>query len=306
MKKFEYLDPEKLVKTDDFKIIEAFLQLTRRTQIGWHYIIDLTWIYQQAKHWPAGTNVLDAGGGSGPVQYLLAEMGMNVINIDLFHPTESNLPFYGKRYALTFRHFESYKATDYVAHLKSVDKSQSGLTWLRKIIASSAVTKKIRYITYFKKHDQWRQLAGLGNRSVGKITRIVGNLCNMPEIPTKSFDAVVSVSALEHIPIAILPSAIAEIKRVVLPNAFCAITTSATEKLTWHHEPSKGLCFSDEDLNKYFGAAKFCDQTAVEVLENYKSSSYLKNHLANFYSLSGNNGMPWGKWDPQYIPVGIR
>ena len=27
--------------------------------------------------------------------------------------------------------------------------------------------------------------------------------------------------------------------------------------------------------------------------------------LAAFYARSGDNGMPWGKWDPQYQPVGV-
>jgi len=31
----------------------------------------------------------------------------------------------------------------------------------------------------------------------------------------------------------------------------------------------------------------------------------LRDHLAEFYFLSGDNGMPWGKWDPQYQPVGV-
>ena len=27
--------------------------------------------------------------------------------------------------------------------------------------------------------------------------------------------------------------------------------------------------------------------------------------LADFYFRSGDNGMPWGNWDPQYMPVGV-
>ena len=31
----------------------------------------------------------------------------------------------------------------------------------------------------------------------------------------------------------------------------------------------------------------------------------LRGKLADFYYQSGKNGMPWGKWDPQYQPVGV-
>ena len=31
----------------------------------------------------------------------------------------------------------------------------------------------------------------------------------------------------------------------------------------------------------------------------------LRDNLASFYFRSGDNGMPWGKWDPQYQPVGV-
>ena len=75
---YEYLDPDELIGTEDFLEVELFLKLTGRTQVGWHYIIDLTWIYSQAKHWPEGLRILDAGGGAGPTQYMLAEMGMDV------------------------------------------------------------------------------------------------------------------------------------------------------------------------------------------------------------------------------------
>lgn len=40
--------------------------------------------------------------------------------------------------------------------------------------------------------------------------------------------------------------------------------------------------------------------------KKYRTASYLPDHLAGFYEKSGNNGMPWGKWDSRYVPVGIR
>jgi hypothetical protein len=31
----------------------------------------------------------------------------------------------------------------------------------------------------------------------------------------------------------------------------------------------------------------------------------LRDNLASFYGRSGENGMPWGVWDPRYQPVGV-
>lgn len=303
--KLEYLDPEILIGSKDFLEVESFLKLTGRTQIGWHYIVDLTWIYSQAKHWPVGMHVLDAGGGSGPTQFLLTEMGMDVTNIDLVH--QAVVPFhYIKRYGLEIKRLESHVETDYVAHLHSIATSRPGLSWLRQVMAKNVFVCHLRSYQYQHRHDRWRHMVGFSGRPVGRLARLSGNLCHMPEISSESFDAVVSLSALEHIPMGILPEALKEIDRVLKPDSYRAITTSATEKPSWFHEPSKGLCFGRVDLEKLFGAELNSKTDPKILLQKYHSSSYLNDHLADFYKKSGNNGMPWGVWDPQYIPVGIR
>ena len=303
-RKFQYLDPGSIIKSPDFRIVESFLKITKRTQIGWHYIVDLTWIYSLAKGWPVGSRVLDAGGGAGPAQFLLLEMGMDVVNIDLLH---TGSPFYyAKRYGLEVERLESYAATEYVTHLKRVSSRRAGLGRLRQVMARNSFVRRLRYQQYKRAHDQWQRLAGLNDRLVGRLKLLSGNLCHMPEVPAASFDAVVSLSALEHIPMAILPRALEEIDRVLKPGAYRAITTSATEKPTWFHEPSKGLCFAQADLERLFGAELLGTSEPATILEKYRNTSYLQDHLAEFYKKSGNNGMPWGKWNPQYIPAGIR
>ena len=86
-----------------------------------------------------------------------------------------------------------------------------------------------------------------------------------------------------------------------------AITTSATEQeTTWFHHPSKGNCFSEYDLETVFGAHPARSSLpANEMIGKYRSCTYLKDNLAGFYRDSGENGMPWGKWDPVYFPVGL-
>ncbi len=103
-----------------------------------------------------------------------------------------------------------------------------------------------------------------------------------------------------------LKAAFKEIKRVVKPNARWAVTTSGTEKSeTWFHEPSQGNCFSSTDIGDIFEAISKGEQNPIEILQKYQNNSYLKENLAKFYFKSGKYGMPWGKWDPKYIPVGI-
>ncbi len=42
-----------------------------------------------------------------------------------------------------------------------------------------------------------------------------------------------------------------------------------------------------------------------ELFEALRGCSELHDNLADSYFKSGNNGMPWGIWDPQYQPVGV-
>jgi SAM-dependent methyltransferase len=301
--KFQYLDPESIIASPDFRIVESFLKITGRTEIGWHYIIDLTWIYSQAKHWPLGLRILDAGGGSGPTQFLLSEMGMDVVNVDLFQPMTLN--YNASRYGLAVKRLDSYEETDYVVHLSSIALKRRSLSRLWQSLVNFPFVRHFRQCQYQHRHDNWRRLAGFSSRPVGRLTRLAGNLCFMPEIHDGSFDAVVSLSALEHVPMAKLPDALKEIDRVLKPDAYRAITTSATDKPTWFHEPSRGVCFSRSDLEKLFGAEPIGPSDPAVILGKYRTAFYLRDHLAGFYKNSGDNGMPWGIWDPKYLPVGV-
>jgi ubiquinone/menaquinone biosynthesis C-methylase UbiE len=153
--------------------------------------------------------------------------------------------------------------------------------------------------------DRWRRLQNEA-KPVGTIQWIVGNLASMPEIADASFDAVVSLSALEHVPQDELPAVVRELQRVVKPAGRWAITTSATDRAeTWFHEPARGLCFTPADLGRLFDATNVSRLDAADALEAYANCDYLRRHLARFYRTSGQNGMPWGRWNPQYVPAGI-
>lgn len=301
--RFEFIDPEQILRTNAFRFVERFLTQTRRWELGWHYVTDLAWIVSKAMSWPRGAKILDAGGGSGPTQFLLVEMGFNVTNIDLSLPLASRA--YRARYGLTRRQLDSYLPTEYVDHLREI----SGIGTLKQLLRDSQAAELVRERIYVRRHNAWRSAQPeLVGRQLGKLSWVVGNLCSCPEIPSGSYDAVISLSALEHIPLAQLPIALGEVRRMLKPTAGWAVTTSGTDQnSSWFHEPSKGWCFSNGDLEAIFGAGSpVGDQaTAAEVLMRYRECGYLQSRLAHFYKQSGNNGMPWGKWDPKYVPVGI-
>lgn len=301
MLRFEYIDPEEMISSPEFPIIERFIKSTCRTNTGWHYIIDLTWIYQVVKSWPKGIKVLDAGGGnSGALQFLLAEMGFDVTNIDLFLPTSRYS--YAMRYGTNLSTSVCYSTTTYLQHLKQASVIRKLKRNIRNILNYWPFNRIESYL-YQRRHDCWRKYAKISH-PLGRLNWIRGNLCNIGDVPNKYFDAVVSLSALEHIPIEQVHKAIHEIRRVLKPGSRWAVTTSAThEETTWFHKESQGYCFSKDDLHKIFSAEGEGEPRIF--LGKYLRNTYLKNHLALSHKLSGKNGMPWGRWNPVYIPVGL-
>jgi SAM-dependent methyltransferase len=298
---FQFLDPEAIIDSSDFRIVESFLKSTKRNQGGWHYIVDLTWIYSMVKDWPRSYKIIDAGGGTGPTQFMLAELGFHVTNIDLTlnQPSES----IEKRYGTRLKRLPSYEPSDYVQHMANRE-NKSFKRKLSYMIKSTRLWGELAAYVYRSRNEAWR--TSQAPQPLGKIDWTMANLCHMPEIESASFDAVVSLSALEHIPLDLLPSALSEIGRVLKPQARMAITTSATDaEETWFHEPSKGNCFSPKGLCDLFHAQNVAELSAIEALEKYQKSNYLRDNLPALYHLSGNNGMPWGEWNPSYIPVGI-
>lgn len=300
---YEFIDPEIQLSSHDFTFVEKFLRATGRTELGWHYITDIVWMYQRFKGWNQDFKILDAGGGGGPIQYLLAEMGFNVTNIDLHLPPVPRC--FRSRYRTTRSTLPSFKPTNYNEFLENfpaIRLRNRLIEWMRQ----SWLFQIAKSSFYNRVHDKWRADSGTQLPKPGELQWVVGNLCHMPEIASGTFDAVVSMSAWEHIPSNLLPTALQEIRRVLKPDAQWAVTTSATDSAeTIYHEPSLSQCFSEDDLKRLFAAGPANSQRPTSILQKYQNCTYLQTHLASFYKSSGKNGMPWGKWDPQYIPVGL-
>ena len=293
---FEYLSPSSIRKLPSYEFVHDFLKSTGRTQIGWHYVIDLAWIHNILHTLPKGSNILDAGGGFGPVQFLLAELGYNVTNVDLFFNKPSGA--FINRYALELQSNTKYKKTEYFTHLQNLElKNKKSLL--------SRSTDFLRDILYLYRHHKWSKRNKIASTR-GKIIWKAGNLCDLGDMNDNTFDAVVSLSSLEHIPDDQITIALDEIRRVVKKDAKWAITTSASRfETNDYHKPSKSYCFCEADLKKYF----LCESGAGskgDILDEYQNDKLLKNNIAKFYKVSGDNGMPWGVWDPKYLPIGIK
>jgi ubiquinone/menaquinone biosynthesis C-methylase UbiE len=134
------------------------------------------------------------------------------------------------------------------------------------------------------------------------------DLTSMPDIPDNSLDAVVAVSALEHNSPEGLQKVVAEIMRKLKPGGKLLATLCAGKDKDWFHEPSHGWCYSDATLRRLFDLPDDTPSNYArydELFNSLKNSTELRERLAKIYFQSGDNGMPWGRWNPQYQPVGV-
>jgi hypothetical protein len=96
--------------------------------------------------------------------------------------------------------------------------------------------------------------------------------------------------------------------RVLKPGGLLLATLGAARDADWFHEPSRGWCYTEASLRSLFSLAEDIPANYShydELLRDLKNCSELRDNLADFYFRSGDNGMPWGKWDPRYQSVGV-
>ena len=255
-------------------------------EFGWHYLLDLTWIISLLGA-VKGKRILDAGAGTGVLQWYLAEQGADVISVDRL--SRANLP-------LRFRRRYNVRG------LRSQDLLPSATILRQSFTERTKLQLKVK--------SQVRDLAGLTDlrRVPGRVIIYNQELQNLSDLADASIDAVVAVSALEHNPPEGLPGVVIELQRVLKPDGVLLATLGAARQADWLHVPSQGWCYTDASLRRHF-------DLPADTLTNYdrhddlfsalRDCAELRNGLASFYYQSGDNGMPWGRWDPQYQPVGV-
>ena len=285
------LGPDLLSK--EAGLVKEFRALAGRMgiQLGWHYLLDLAWIGRELGD-PKGARILDAGAGTGSLQWWLAEKGAQVISVDRQDRSD-----------LSFRFRMAYK----VQGLREVDLLTPGQMIARRL-----------------QHDP----GGIGSRSMAAVRAALGGMLSrtrskapgevimynhdlvpLQDLPDEHADAVVSVSALEHNDPENLQPVVDELMRVLKPGGMLLATMAASPDRDWFHAPSQGWCLTSSSLRDAFGLPSRSEDDFTDfasVLEDLRACKELEDGLAPFHFESGENGMPWGKWDPQYVPVGIK
>jgi SAM-dependent methyltransferase len=255
-------------------------------EFGWHYLLDLTWMLSHLGK-VNGRRILDAGAGVGILQWYLAEQGAEVLSVD--RESRAHLPLrFRRRYRVEGLRVRDLAPAWQALHYQMVREKKP----FRKLAVSG-----------------WEVMqAGRTRIPEGRVVIYNQDLKNLADIPSYTMDAVVAVSSLEHNPPAELEEVIAELMRVLKPGGKLLATLGAARNQDWFHKPSQGWCYSEASLRCFFdlpaSAPANYDQYD-ELFNALRECAELRDNLAAFYTHSGNNGMPWGVWDPQYQPVGV-
>ena len=266
--------------------------LARRLNLefGWHYLLDLTWILSQLET-IANMRIMDAGAGVGLMQWYLAQHGAQVISVD--RDSRAHLP---ARFRQMFQ-VEGLRDEDLSPLTQIPPRNQQDLTGFLKSAGKRIKAEGLNILS-----------SKSSSKAQGKVLLYNQDLKQLVDVPDNSLDAVVAVSSLEHNSPDDLKLVVGELMRVLKPGSPLLATLGAAKDEDWFHVPSKGWCYSEGSLRRAFDFSSEVPSNYAEYdplmteLTNCKS---LRENLASFYFRSGENGMPWGVWEPQYQPVGV-
>lgn len=272
--------------------IASFRRTAERLGIdlGWHYVLDLAWVAENLGD-PRGRRILDAGAGTGVLQWWLAERGADVVSADRLD-----------RRDLSFR----FRARCRVTGLRPEDLTASAaMIGLRLSEPGSRLGSRLA--------GGARAAAGTLAEAVlpkwpGRVRLFTGDLADLRALGEASVDAVVSVSALEHNEPDRLGPVVDELMRALKPDGVFLATVAAARDEDWYHQPSRGWCFTEATLRKAFRMPAGCPSNFEhfdDLFARLRGCQELRSNLAAWHFRSGDNGMPWGVWDPKYQPVGV-
>lgn len=281
---------------DSHRVIVEDMRLVSEELIkglGWHYLLDLSWAADMLQPEP-GQHVMDAGAGMGVMQWWLAAQGVNVLSVD--RNNRANLDF-------------RFHAWCRVKGLRTRDLRPFSRPGLRAFLPP-----KLLWYWHRWPEKLYHSISRFALKEPeppdgrGTVTIYNQDLSNLPDIPDDSVDAVVSISALEHNEPETLRCVVKELMRVIKPGGKLVATLGAAKECDWFHQPSKGWCYTDATLRDIFDLPADCTSNYDrydQFFETLRDCSELRDNLAHSYSKSGDNGMPWGIWDPKYQSVGV-
>jgi 2-polyprenyl-3-methyl-5-hydroxy-6-metoxy-1,4-benzoquinol methylase len=259
---------------------------------GWHYLLDWVWVISNLGDVTEKT-IFDAGGGIGLLQWYLAKQGANVVSVD--RSNRRCIPFHLiKRFNVAGFTLKDKPLS--ITEMLNITNQEASLPVRFKALARGFVGELRSSNNPFRKTQ-------------GSVKLYNQDLRFLNDIPNNSMDMIVSISALEHNEtIEDVHAIILELMRTLKPGGIMLITLPATDRADWFFHPAYSWCFSEETLRKLF---EFPEQITsnfgkyTTIYQGLIKSTELKKHLAWRYFFGPNNGMPWGKWNPQYVPVGV-
>jgi len=300
----ELLSPSILANEPDLVEEIDRMRASLGIELGWHYVLDLVWIMRTLRDLRSAM-VLDAGAGEGLLQFMLTERGHSVISVD-FGRRRFTLP---ARLLYRMKYLEGGRSEDsYLDYLRSRHLDE---------VTPVVAVARIAQLGFLKLTNTFRAMSACRllirerrtrRRKLAELLVYRSRIEKMDQLKDESVDAVVSVSALEHLDPGAIRLAMKEFERVLKPGGPVVITTVAAEAKDWFHTPSKGWCFAERSLKDLLGLNRTCLSnwsSYPEILGEIKNSEELQRRLSPIYRISGANGMPWGEWDPKYVPVGI-
>jgi SAM-dependent methyltransferase len=275
-------------------LVEELKSFTRTLglELGWHYLLDLSWILSRLGAFHSQV-ILDAGAGTGVMQWYLARGGATVISVD--RTSRVNLPL---RFRRRFR-VQGLRPADLAPDMETF---QAGFN--RDIDGTAHRPWPNRL------YSQSRDLAGFffNSPEAGSVKIYNQDLSKLDELRSDSVDSVVAVSSLEHNSPEGLSLVVAELLRVLKPGGRLLATLVAGRDADTWHEPSQAWCYHETSLRKIFNLPADTPSNFSQydrLFSELRECAELRDNLARFYFKSGSTGMPWGKWDPQYLPVGV-
>ena len=168
--------------------------------------------------------------------------------------------------------------------------------------------KKTSYLTY--RNGKVEHSAGLPARvkiQPGEIEYHQACLDELACLESGEFDAVVSVSALEHNSPEKIPHIMSELRRTAKCGAPLLLTISTSPE-GGEHAPSHSWLLTENEIVKAYSMpddyrTNFAQM--AQISREMQAPQRLHRWLASSYYRGGDNGMPWGKWNPQYLPIAL-
>lgn len=258
--------------------------------LGWHYLLDIPWVISQIDL-NSETRVLAAGALRGVLQWYLAKRGVDVISVD--RTSRKHIPLRFRNWCHVTGYEDQSMGSPLVANYREILDGKPGDATRPEKVARTGrhLLENLRS----PKYD-------------GTVEMYNADLLNLDEVPSNAVDAVVSVSALEHNEPDTLREIVSELERVVRPGGKIVATLVAAPESNWWHDPSSAMCYTDDSLRDVFGLDDDCPSNYddyEELFAELEGCEELQEKLDEFYYQCGDNGMPWGEWNPEYLPVGV-